>query len=91
MSSGMASDRKLQMIVSYMRRVECKAILFDLDGVLVDSTGTNVFLGEHRTMLVEKERSAFISVYLRLISFNQIRLSSRIVFAPPDRIAATSS
>jgi sugar-phosphatase len=27
------------MIFGYMRRFECKAILFDLDGVLVDSTG----------------------------------------------------
>ena len=32
------SDRNLQQIDSTMRRFECSAILFDLDGVLVDST-----------------------------------------------------
>jgi mannitol-1-/sugar-/sorbitol-6-phosphatase len=32
------SDRILQQIDSTMRRFECSAILFDLDGVLVDST-----------------------------------------------------
>lgn len=31
-------DRKLQLALATMKRFECKAILFDLDGVLVDST-----------------------------------------------------